>query len=292
MLREQEHQQAQHWATPAASGQRGPRDKSPLQTSAQNHHRITLKSEAGGCSTYLVMQIHHEWVLVGRVSGWVKHSWRRAGKSVGAGLIYRDVRLLGEGRVHLGLILAQQGCQRSVASSPLTPGRGAAGPPQERNRAGVTPQARGAPQPQAGWLQEDQWQPNAQSEMLRALCQATPGWAAPEPASLLTLQVPSPCPQHKKDPCSPGTPHLGQVDVLPCQCSPKPHWEPVPCPSRTREPAPRPHVSQGTGLHTTLHPVPSPEVVGAAAGSPRETALGKRGRGRPPIHCQFPWSHW
>lgn len=110
---------------------------------------------------HLVMQIHHEWVLVGRVSGWVKHSWRRAGKSVGAGLIYRDVWLLGEGRVHLGLILAQQGCQRSVASSPLTPGRGA-----------------------------------------------------------------------------------------------------------------------------------SPEVVGAAARSPRETALGKRGRGRPPIHCQFPWSHW
>ena len=92
------------------------------------------------------MQIHHEWVLVGRVSSRVKHSWRCAGESVGAGLIYRDVRLLGEGRVQLGLILAQQGCQRSVTSSPLTPGRGAAGPPRERNRAGVTP-GPGAPQP-------------------------------------------------------------------------------------------------------------------------------------------------
>lgn len=219
----------------------------------------------------------------------MKHSWRRAGKSVGTGLIYRDVRLLGEGRVHLGLILAQQGCQRSVASSPLTPGRGAVGPPQERNRAGVTPQARGAPQPQAGWLQEDRCQPSAQGEMLRALCQATSGWTAPEPASLLTLQVPSPCPQHKKDPCSPETPHLGQVDVLPCQRPPKPHWELVPCPIRTREPAPC-----ATGDRAPRHPaaVPSPEVIGAAAGSSRETALGKGGRGRPPIHCQFPWSHW
>lgn len=116
------------------------------------------------------MQIHHEWVLVGWVSGRVKHSWRRAGESVGAGLIYRDVRLLGEGRVQLGLILAQQGCQRSVASSPLTPGRGAAGPPRERNR-GVTPRP-GAPQPRAGWPQVGQCQPSSQGEMLGALCQA------------------------------------------------------------------------------------------------------------------------
>lgn len=115
----------------------------PLRrTPARGHHRLTLRT--GGRSTYLVMQIHHEWVLVGRVSGRVKHSWRRAGESVGTGLIYRDGRLLGEGRVQLGLILAQQGCQRSVASSPLTPGRGAAGPPRERNRAGVTPPARGS----------------------------------------------------------------------------------------------------------------------------------------------------
>lgn len=171
---------------------------SPLWTPAHGHHRITLRSGAGGYSTYLVMQIHHEWVLVGRVSGWVKHSWRRAGKSEGAGLIYRDVRLLGEGRVHLGLILAQQGCHRSVASSPLTPGRGAAGPPQERNRAGVTPQ------PRAGWLQEDQCEPSAQGEMLRALCQATSGWTAPEPASRLTLRAPSPCPQSKRTPAPQG----------------------------------------------------------------------------------------
>lgn len=101
----------------------------------QNHSQ----HQSCSCSTYLVMKIHHEWVLVGWVSGRVQHSWRCAGESVGAGLIYRDVRLLGEGRVQLGLILAQQGCQRSVASSPLTPGRGAAEPPQERNRAGVTP---------------------------------------------------------------------------------------------------------------------------------------------------------
>lgn len=74
----------------------------------------------------------------------MQHSWRCAGESVGAGLIYRDVRLLGEGRVQLGLILAQQGCQRAVASSPLTSGRGAAGPRRERNRAGVTPGPGGA----------------------------------------------------------------------------------------------------------------------------------------------------
>lgn len=129
----------------------------------------------GGCCTYLVMQIHHEWVLVGRVSSWVKHSWRRAGKSVGAGLIYRDVRLLGEGRVHLGLILAQQGCQRSVASSPLTPSRGAVGPSQERNRAGVTPRPEGHHSPRQDGLQEDQCRPSAQGETLRALCQVTSG---------------------------------------------------------------------------------------------------------------------
>lgn len=225
------------------------------------------------------MQIHHEWVLVGWVSGWVKHSWRRAGKSVGTGLIYRDVRLLGEGRVHLGLILTQQGCQRSVASSPLTPGRGAVGPPQERNRAGVTPQARGAPQPHAGWLQEDQCQPSAQGETLRALCQATSGWTAPEPASLLPLQVLSPCLQHKNDPCSPGTPHLGQVDVLPCQCPPKPHWELVPCPSRTREPAPCPHVPQGTGLHTTLHPYLRRRWSGLLQGPPEKRRWAKGAEG-------------
>lgn len=74
--------------------------------------------------------------------------------------------------------------------------------------------------------------------------------------------------------------------------SPQAPWEPVACPSRTTEPAPCPHTLWVTGLCTALRPVPSPEVVGAAAGSPRETALVKRGRGWPPIHCQFPWSHW
>lgn len=122
----------------------GPRDLT-LGPLPRGHQRGTFGTE--GCSTYLVMQIHHEWVLVGRVSGRVKHSWRCAGESVCAGLIYRAVRLLGEGRVQLGLILAQQGCQRSFVSSPLTPGRGAAGPPRERNRAGVTPRARGTTAP-------------------------------------------------------------------------------------------------------------------------------------------------
>lgn len=192
----------------------------PLRrTPARGHHRVTFRTGAGGCSTYLVMQIHHEWVLVGRVSSRVKHSWRRAGESVGAGLIYRDGRLLGEGRVQLGLILAQQGCQRSVASSPLTPGRGAAGPPRERNRAGVTPRP-GAAQPWAGWPQAGLCQPSSQGEMLRASCQAS---QAPCLAGELQNRLLcSPCmcpplhPQHKKDPCSPGTHRPGQADVLLC----------------------------------------------------------------------------
>ena len=162
--RAREHWQPQGWLLPVASdGPEGTQGHvcGPLpQTPAWGHHRVTLRTGAGGCSTYLVMQIHHEWVLVGRVSGRVKHSWRRAGESVGTGLIYRDVRLLGEGRVQLGLILAQQGCQRSVASSPLTPGRGAAGPPRERNRAGVTPR-QGAPQLRAGGPQAAQRQPSS-----------------------------------------------------------------------------------------------------------------------------------
>lgn len=79
---------------------------------------------------------------------------------------------------------------------------------------------------------------------------------------------------------------------FPIMISPQDPQEPVACPSRMRELAPHPHTPWVTELHTALCPIPSPEVVGAAAGSPRETALVKRGRGRPPIHCQFPWSHW
>lgn len=250
-------------------------------------------SGVGGCSTYLVMQIHHEWVLVGRVSSWVKHSWRRAGKSVGAGLIYRDVRLLGEGRVHLGLILAQQGCQRSVASSPLTPSRGAVGPPQERNRAGVTPRPEGHHSPRQHGLQEDQCLPSARGDTLRALCQVTSG---AEQLQNHLLCSPCKCPlcvRSIKGPLLPRDPSSGPGGCASLSMSPQaPLGAGAFSQSRTREPAPHPQVLRGTGLHTTPHPVPSPEVVGAAAGSPRETVLGKRGRGRPPIHCQFPWSHW
>lgn len=140
-------QSAEHQHLGAATSQRGPRDTSQPPHPPGHHPGATDwargRPRQGG-STHLVVQIHHEWVLVGRVSGRVQHSWRCAGESVGTGLIYGDVRLLGEGRVQLGLILAQQGCQRAVASSPLTSGRGAAGPRRERNRAGVTPGPGGA----------------------------------------------------------------------------------------------------------------------------------------------------
>lgn len=142
------------------------------------------------------MQIHHEWVLVGRVSGRVQHSWRCAGESVGAGLIYRDVRLLGEGRVQLGVILAQQGCQRSVASSPLTPGRGAAGPPQERNRAGVTPGQGQCPALQCSGLSPSSGcQPPAPLALCVPLCVLSTGPPPPPMlllATLPTLSSPSP----------------------------------------------------------------------------------------------------
>lgn len=119
----------------------------------------------------------------------------------------------------------------------------------------------------------------APSEMLRALCQATSGWAAPEPASLLTLQVPSRCPQHKKDPCSPGTPHLGQGDVLPSLCPPKPHWEPVPCPSRTREPAPQPRVPQGQGSTPPCSPYLRRRWSGLLQGPPEKRRWAKGAEG-------------
>lgn len=235
MLRGQEHWQPQGWMQPAASdwpeGTEGHVLGSLLETPARGHPRVTLRTGAGGCSTYLVMQIHHEWVLVGRVSGRVKHSWRRAGESVGAVLIYRAVRLLGEGRVQLGLILAQQGCQRSVASSPLTPGRGAVGPSRERNRAGVTPRP-GAPQPRGGWAQ---WV--SASPVPRARCSdhgARSPWGAPEPAPLLTLHVPPACPQHKREPWT----------WFPATITPQVPQEPAACPSKTTEPAPHPHAPQ------------------------------------------------
>lgn len=80
---------------------------------------------------HLLVEIHHEWVLVGRVRSRVQHSWRRAGQGVGAGLIYGDGlrqgrRLrLGEGRRRVALILGQKGLQRSLAPCPLAPGGGA-----------------------------------------------------------------------------------------------------------------------------------------------------------------------
>lgn len=190
------------------------------------------------CSTYLVMKIHHEWVLVGRVSGRVQHSWRCAGESVGAGLIYRDVRLLGEGRVQLGVILAQQGCQRSVASSPLTPGRGAAGPPQERNRAGVTPGQGQCPALQCSGLSPSSGcQPPAPLALCVPLCVLSTG---PPPHA------------------SPGhAPHPELPQSSRCW------W----LPQRAVQPTVRPHTGT-TATGTPCCPIPSPEVVRAAAGSP------------------------
>lgn len=93
------------------------------------------------------------------------------------------------------------------------------------------------------------------------------------PSSALSMTV------VQEGPCSPGTPHLGQEDVLPYQCPPKPHWEPVPCPSRTREPAPQPHVPQGTGSTPPCSPYLRRRWSGLLQGPPEKRRWAKGAEG-------------
>lgn len=145
------------------------------------------------------------------------------------------------------------------------------------------PQARGTTAPgRVGTV--GQCQPSSQGEVLRPRCQVTMG-------SSRTGSSAHPA-------CAPcvSSAQKGALDMVPCHDHPAspPGASGLPQQDhRTGPTSPRTAGGVGVmGLRSALRPVPSPEVVGAAAGSPQETTLVKRGRGWPPIHCQFPWSHW